>query len=132
MMSWTIGCDDRMNDFAGDVGQAEVAAGVAVGEPGVVQAHQVQDGGVQVVHVDFVDDGGVAEFVIGFLEGINIQQDHGKSKSVAVAALYLFDEDFIDRPPVIDTGQIVVLGNAFDFFRVLLPAAEAVIRHSVS
>ena len=35
-----------------DVGQAEIAAGVAVGEPFVVEAEQVQDRGVQVVDVD--------------------------------------------------------------------------------
>ena len=37
-----------------DVGQAEVAAGVAVGEPLVVQAEQVQDRRLQVVDVDRV------------------------------------------------------------------------------
>ena len=39
------------------VGQAEVAAGVAVGELFVVEAQQVQDRGVQVVDVDRVFDG---------------------------------------------------------------------------
>ena len=46
------------------VGQAEVAAGVAVGQLGVIEAQQVQHGGVQVVEVDFVFDGVVA-VVIG-------------------------------------------------------------------
>jgi hypothetical protein len=35
-----------------DVGQAEVAAGVAVGELEMVEAEQVEDGGVEVVEVD--------------------------------------------------------------------------------
>jgi hypothetical protein len=38
--------------MAGDVGQAEVAAGVAVGESLVVQAQEVQDRGVQGVDVN--------------------------------------------------------------------------------
>ena len=50
------------------VGQAEVAAGVAVGEPGVVEAEQVQDRGVQVVDVDRLLDGLVAEFVGGAVD----------------------------------------------------------------
>ena len=47
------------------VGQAEVAAGVAVGERFVVEAQQVEDGGVQVVDVDRLLDGFEAEFVGG-------------------------------------------------------------------
>src|SRR5262249_6461354 len=42
---------DRGQDVAGHVGQAEVAAGVAVGQARVVDANQVQDGGVVVVDV---------------------------------------------------------------------------------
>ena len=59
------GCsgDQVVDDAAVDVGQAEVAAGVAVGELRVVEAEQVQDGGVQVVDVDRVLDGLEAEFV---------------------------------------------------------------------
>jgi len=46
-----------------DVGQPKVAAGEAEGEFGVVEAEEVQDRGVQVVDVDAVFDGFVAEFV---------------------------------------------------------------------
>ena len=52
----------------GNVGQAEVAAGVTVGEPLVVEAEQVQDRGVQVVHVDAVLDGAEAELVGGAVD----------------------------------------------------------------
>ena len=45
------------------VGQAEVAAGVAVDEPGVVDAHEVQDRGVVVVDVHGVRDDVDAELV---------------------------------------------------------------------
>lgn len=37
--------------FAGDVGEAFVAAVVAVGKPGVIEAEQVKHGGVEVVDV---------------------------------------------------------------------------------
>ena len=51
--------------MAVDIGEAEVSAGVAVGELFVVEAHEVENGGVEVVDVDFVFDGGKAEFVGG-------------------------------------------------------------------
>src|SRR6186713_1291289 len=54
---------DVLDDVSGDVGQPEVAAAVAEGEPRVVQAEEVQDGGVQVVDVDAVLDGLEAELV---------------------------------------------------------------------
>src|SRR4051812_26802745 len=55
--------EDRLDDLARDVGQAEVAALGAVGQPLVIDAHQVQDRGVQVVDADAVDDRLVAELV---------------------------------------------------------------------
>ena len=48
-----------------DVGEAEVAAGVAVGEAEVVHSQGMQEGGVEVVHVGGLVDGGVAEVVGG-------------------------------------------------------------------
>ena len=52
-----------LHHFAVHVGQAEVAALEAVGQPGVVEAQQVQDRGVQVVDVDAIFDGVEAELV---------------------------------------------------------------------
>ena len=43
---------DFLHHFAADVGQAEVAALEAEGEPGVIDAQEVQDGGLEVVDVD--------------------------------------------------------------------------------
>ena len=51
-----------------NIGQAEIAAGVAVGESLVVEAEQVQDRGVQVVDVDLVLDRVEAEFVGGAVD----------------------------------------------------------------
>ena len=59
----TLLCQDRLDHVAGDIGQAEVAAVVAVGQLRVVEAEQVQDRGVQVVDADAVDDGLVADLV---------------------------------------------------------------------
>ena len=47
------------------VGQAVVAAGVAVGEAFVVEAHQVQDRRVEIMHVDRVV-ADVDAVVVGF------------------------------------------------------------------
>ncbi len=46
-----------------DVGEAKIATGVAEGESFVIEAEQVEDGGVHIVHVDLVLDGVVAEVV---------------------------------------------------------------------
>ena len=43
-----------MHNFTRDVGQPEVAPGVAVGKSFMVQSQQMQDRGVEVVNVDFV------------------------------------------------------------------------------
>src|SRR5262245_14116150 len=52
-----------VNHLAVDIGEAEVAAGVAIGEALVVEAHELQDGGVQVVNVDGVFGRAEAEFI---------------------------------------------------------------------
>ncbi len=57
-----------MDDLAVDVGQAKVAAGVAIDQPGVVDSHQVQDRRVVVVDVHRIGDDVDAELV-GLAEG---------------------------------------------------------------
>src|SRR5207253_4590675 len=56
------------DDTAMDIGETEVAAGVAVGQSFVVEAHEVQDRGVQVVDVDPVFHSAVAELVGGAVD----------------------------------------------------------------
>ncbi len=51
-----------------DVGQAEIATGVAVGQFLVVAAQEMEDGGVQVVDVNPVDRGGKAGVVGGAMD----------------------------------------------------------------
>ena len=76
--------EEVFDDVAVDVGEAEVAAGVGVGEFFVIEAEEVEDGGVHVVHVDFVGDGVVAE-VVGLAEG-EAGFDAGAGEPLAEAA----------------------------------------------
>lgn len=55
--------DDRMNYVAVDVGQAEVAARVAIGKLGVVETHEVQNGRVKIVRMHRIFCGRGAIFV---------------------------------------------------------------------
>ena len=85
--------DQLAHHFAVYVGQAEVAAGVAVGEPLVVEAQQVQHRGVQVVNVNGVFDRREAEFVGGAVDRAPFhaasRQPAGEAVMVVVAAVEL-------------------------------------------
>jgi hypothetical protein len=52
-----------MEDLAVDVGQAEVASSMMVGQFFVIESHQVEHRGVQIVHMYGVLDSAVAEIV---------------------------------------------------------------------
>ena len=52
-----------MDDMSVDIGEAEIPAGVSVGEVFVVEPHEVQDGGVEIVNVHLVFDRRETEFV---------------------------------------------------------------------
>ena len=54
---------DGLDDVAGDVGEAETAPVVGIGELLVIKAEEVEDGGVEVMDIDLVHGGFVAEFV---------------------------------------------------------------------
>ena len=55
--------DERRHYFAGDVGEAEIAALETVGKLAVIEAELVEQGGVEVMDVDGIGDGGEAEIV---------------------------------------------------------------------
>src|SRR5689334_20824964 len=55
--------DHVPDDAAGDVGETEVAAGIAVGELLVIEPEELKDGSVQVVDMNFLFGGSEAEFV---------------------------------------------------------------------
>ena len=54
-----------MDDVTVDISEAVVAAAVAVGETFVIDAKEVQDGGVEVVDVHFVFGNGGADVIRG-------------------------------------------------------------------
>src|SRR5262249_25772526 len=93
--------DDFVQDVAVDVGQTEVAAGIAVGQLGVVEAEQVQDGSVQVVDVDRLFDGLVAELVGCAVDMAALDatagQPNGEAPVVVIAAVAGLAVDQLDR-----------------------------------
>ena len=85
---------DRANHGAGGIGEAVIAAVVREGQPGVVQAEQVEDGGVQVVHVHAVDCGAQADRVGRAVDGAPFDPAAGhpvaEAVRVVIAALAAF------------------------------------------
>ena len=79
-----------MNDRSGDVCEAEVAAAGAVGELGVVDTHEVEDGGVDIVDVDGLVDDLPAEVVGGAVGHAALDaaagEPHAEAVGVVVAA----------------------------------------------
>ena len=60
----TSSCQDLLDDMGlFDAGQAEIKAGVAIGKFPMVETHEVQHRRMDVVDMDAVFDGTVAEFV---------------------------------------------------------------------
>src|SRR3954468_10987224 len=82
---------DLADDAALDVGQAEVAAGVAIGQLGVVEAEQVEHGRVQVMHMDLALDGLDAELIRGAVDVAALDtatsQPDRETLGVVIAAL---------------------------------------------
>src|SRR5262249_59006662 len=76
-----------------DVGQAEVAAGVAVGELFVIESEEVKYCGVQVVHMDLLLDGLETQVVGCAVDVASLDaaagHPHGEAVVVMVAAVHL-------------------------------------------
>lgn len=83
-----------MHHVAFDIGQAEVAAGVAEGQPPVVEAHEVQNGCVQVVHVHAILDSSHSELIgraiseAAFDSAAGDDHEHGKDKTMLTIQTY--------------------------------------------
>ena len=90
---WLTVClgNNALLDPAGDIGEAEVAAGVVVGELFVIEPEEVQEGGVEIVHVDAVGDGSVADFIgcaVGVAGlGATAGKPGGEAARVVIAAI---------------------------------------------
>lgn len=78
-----------MDHVAVDICEAEIASGEAVCEPGVVEAEELEDGGMEVMDVNGFVDGGEAE-VIGCAVDITAlhaaaRHPHGEAIVVVIA-----------------------------------------------
>ncbi len=58
-----LGVDDGMNDMPMDIGQPHIASTKAEGGTSVIQTHQIEHGGVQVVYFALVGDGAIAPLI---------------------------------------------------------------------
>src|SRR5262245_25875509 len=86
--------NNRMNHIAVDVGEAEVAAGVAIGQARVVESHQMQDRRVQVVDMDPVFGGAEAKVIGGAIgkaaANAAAREKHRKAPRIVIAAVIVF------------------------------------------
>jgi four helix bundle protein len=82
--------EDPSVHLAMNIRQAEITAAVAVCEPLVIEAHQVQDGGVEIVDMHAVLDGVNSEFVGRAVDHAAADSatghPHGETGAVVVAA----------------------------------------------
>src|SRR3569833_3148061 len=82
---------DVLDDIPSLVSETEIAAGIAIGELGEVHSEQVEEGRVQVVHVDFVLDRIVAPRVGGAIDKARLHaaagQPHRKRVRVVIASV---------------------------------------------
>ena len=82
--------NDFSDDIAGYVGETEVAPIVAIGQFFVIDAEQMQDGRVQIIDADAIDDGLVSEFVGLAVTGAGLDaatgEPGGESMRIVVSA----------------------------------------------
>ena len=83
--------EDPADDFAEDIGETKVTASVAVGEPLVIDSHQMQYRGMQIVSRDWVLNGLEAELIGRPINGPTLdsatRHPKGKAPVIVVAAL---------------------------------------------
>ena len=103
-----------MDHVAGYVRQAEIAPAVTVCELGVVDTQKVQDGRMQVVHVDRFVDGFPAEVVGGTVGHATFHtsagQPHGEAVGVVIAAIVSLSAH--ESAAHLDHGRAAELGTA--------------------
>ena len=113
--------DDVPGDLAGDVGQAEIAAGVAIGQLLVIEPHQRQQRGMQIGRVHASFDRVQAVFVGGAVRESALHaragQPHRIAGDVVVAAVGALrrrqpaefaaeeDERFVQQAALLEIGQ---------------------------
>ncbi len=86
------------DERAVNIGQPEVASGVAIRQLFVIEAEQVQDGGVQVVHVDRVFDRGKAELIGGAVDMARTDTAPGHPDGEAVVVVIAAPVGLVGAP----------------------------------
>jgi len=92
-----VECHDSINlrenflyHVAVDIGQAEITPGIAIGQSLVIESQQVKQGGVEIVHVDFVLDRFVPKLIGGTVGETGLQaiasQPGRKSSCIVIAS----------------------------------------------
>jgi len=82
--------DDVVHDLALHVGQPEIAAGVVVGQLFVIEAEQLQHGGMEIVDVDGLVHGLKAELVGRAEDGAALDPAAGEPRGEAVVIVVGF------------------------------------------
>src|SRR6202043_2273971 len=107
---------DIVNHVPGHVGQPEIAAAVTVGQFGVIDAQQIQNCGVQVVHMDAFVDYFPAEIVRLPVDHSALHaaagQPHGEAVRIVVAAVVHLAAH--ESAAHLDHGRPAELGAALD------------------
>src|SRR5437660_8500381 len=110
--------EDLVDDFAVDVGEAEIAAGVAVGELFVVDAQDVKQGGVKVVDGDAILDRLEAKLVGCAVADAAFEaaagHEHGEAVRVVVAAVAGFGDGSAAEFTAPDDGGLIEQAAAFE------------------
>ena len=78
--------DDIVDHLAVNIGQAVITSAVAVGQLLVIQSHEGQDGGVQVMDMDPILNSGEPEIVRGSIaeSGLDATAGHAHGEAVVV------------------------------------------------
>src|SRR5262245_57726566 len=83
-----------MHDASMDVGESEVASGIAVDELFVIEPEQVQEGGMQVMHMNRLVDGLESKLVGGAVRDAALDAAAGQPKAkpirIMIAAVGAF------------------------------------------
>lgn len=86
--------EDALDDVAMDVGEAEVASAVMEGELLVIESEQMEDGRVEIMHMNAIVDGFISKIVGGAVSHSAFDaapgQPHGEAEAVMVSALGAF------------------------------------------
>src|SRR5262245_10763918 len=89
--AWPQSSEDLAHDAAVHVGEPKITARIAIRQPFVVEPHKVQDRRVQVVHVDTVLHGAIAELVRGAMghaaPDTGASQPNAEAPVIMIAAL---------------------------------------------